>query len=169
MQLAMRIMQIIGYFSAVLGALVVGLVLIYGGDIDLSYGSGENPFVIRAQAPELHGGFQPWPYVYFSVVGIALIYSFFRLGRLMGLFLRREYFTQTAVNHMRFIAATYALLSLVEFVRDRWEIYTSGDYGDLANFSGEGIFAFMLSLTFLIIAHILNEARKNTEELDTYF
>ena len=87
----------------------------------------------------------------------------------MGLFLRREYFTQAAVNHMRFIAAAYALLSLVEFVRDRWEIYRSGDHGDLWNFSGEGIFAFMLSLTFLIIAHILNEARKNTEELEDYF
>ena len=169
MRLAMRALQIISYFTAAIEGLMFCLALIYGGDVDLAYGPSENPFVIRAQVAELYGTFQFWPYVYFSVVGVATVYAFFRLGRLMGLFLRQEYFTQPAVNHMRFIAATYALLSFVEFVRDRWEIYTSGDHADLSKFSGEGVFAFMLSLTFLIIAHILNEARKNRDELEQYF
>ena len=70
MRLAMRIMQIIGYFSAVLGALVVGLVLIYSGDVDLAYGPSESLFVIRAQAPELYGGSQLWPLYYLSLIHI---------------------------------------------------------------------------------------------------
>ncbi len=169
MSLIIRIMQAISYLTATLVTVFLPLVLIGGGTVDYSFGDGDKPFVIRGEAGDLGSDPSLWAYLWLVLGGAMFAYAFYRLGRLFGLFAKRRYFSSKGVQHMRVFAGIYLTLGLVNFVETKYEIYRGGDRADLWNISGEDIVGVMLSLTFLIIAHVLNEARKKNEELDNYF
>ena len=168
MRLAMRALQIISYFTASVAAVAIVLTLAFQGDVMIANPVMDGDLII-VKTSGWEGDANLWRNVAAAVYGFFFVSIFYRLGRLMGLFLKRHYFTEKAVGHMRYIAWVYLLMNLIGFVISKWHGYGHDGLNTFSKFSGEGIFAFMLSLTFLIIAHILNEARKNTEELDRYF
>lgn len=124
---------------------------------------------MRAGSDEFEGTPTIWTYVQFTGVILLVTYMFFRLGRLMSEFLKGRYFSKAAVQHMRVVAAIYLANALYTFADSKYQIVQNGNHDDLWNVSGDDILGIMLSMTFLIIAHVLNEARKNRDELEDYF
>lgn len=143
------------------------LAIFLQGNVDLSFVADEAPFTVQIQAEELQGSPSILTYVIVAILLLLVISAFYRLGRLMGFFLKRQYFAKQAVSHMRFIATVFVLHGVTDFVTDRWELLRSDGFE--WGITGDDLFGLMLSLTFLIVAHILNEARKNMDELEDYF
>lgn len=100
------------------------------------------------------------------------IFGLYRLWRMLSEFTKGRYFSEAAIKHLRAFAGLVALglvlqigLEVSSFLwhDDRFE----ADYAHRFNLSQ--LFYLVFSLTFFMIGHVLSEARKNEEELDTYF
>jgi len=90
------------------------------------------------------------------------IYTYFRLIQLFNEFAAKRFFSLKAVNHLRVFAGLYTLGAFLGLVLNNLgRSKLSLNYDD--------IHSFVFGLIFLIIAHILVEARKAREELDSYF
>ena len=126
---------------------------------------------MTVQIKPVHDGSSPIVYILYGILSAFLGYGFFRLGRLFGLFAKGRYFSLKGVQHMRIFATSFLALQLFTFVRIQVMAIQNGKWkrGLSVKIHGEDIAIFMLGITFLIIAHILNEARKNNDELDNYF
>ncbi|MEO9968566.1 MAG: hypothetical protein ABJG15_01845 [Hyphomonadaceae bacterium] len=168
MRFAMRALQIISYFCAGVGVIVIVLVLAFQGDVVIASPVSDGD-LISVKTTGWEGDSNFWTNVAAAVYGFFFVSILYRLGGLMGLFLKRHYFTQKAVGHMRYIAWIYLLLNLIGFTSAKWQGYGHDGLNTFTKLSGDGIFGLILSLTFLIVAHILNEARKNMDELENYF
>ena len=158
-----RLMQVLSYLAAGLFALFIVVFFIETfSDIDII------GMTVRAEG--LDAAFPGGARIVFVLMIGSLAYAFFRLGRLFGLFAKGRYFSQKGVQHMRVFASIYVGWQVVDFFGGlAGTFYERGHLHLSREVSSDGIGQFMLGMTFLIIAHVLNEARKNNEELDNYF
>ena len=158
-----RTMQVLGYlFSCVL--MPIALILTYIG-----FG-GELPGEMTIHMETVDDGSSPIVYILYGILFAFLGYGFFRLGHLFGLFAKGRYFSLKGVQHMRIFAISFLALNLLTFARSQILAFQYGQWKLFpSKISGDKIGVFMLGITFLIIAHILNEALKNNDELDNYF
>lgn len=156
-------MQAISYLAA--------LLLFISGALILSDTIWDTlPMGISLNIKNTYDGTAWWVYILIAMFTLFLGYGFYRLARMFGLFAKGRYFSLKGVQHMRIFAISF--LALHVFNAIRYQIWAV-QYGQFRLFpsviDGKNISSFILGLTFLIIAHVLNEARKNHEELDSYF
>ena len=114
-----------------------------------------------------------WPFhVAVFLNRLLYIYAFYRLWRMFGAFSHKRYFTQHTIGHLYVFTGAFTLFTISR-IAISWifHITSSGALPEgvaiEANFSNLEDLGY--PILFFIIAHILNEARKNEEELDTYF
>lgn len=103
---------------------------------------------------------------------LVFVVGLYRLWRMFGEFKVQRYFSREAISHLRafagFIALGLVLQLFLEISSFLWHDDTlEADHAHRFNISQ--LFYLIFSLTFFIIGHILGKARKNEEELDSYF
>ena len=98
---------------------------------------------------------------------VLYLYAIYRLFRLFSAFAKKAYFARETIRHLFVYAGLIVVFTVmrvgIEFVH--YAIATN----QAASFDGSELTNLANTVLLFIIAHILNEARKNTEELDNYF
>ena len=100
---------------------------------------------------------------------LAYVYGFYRLWRLFIAFDQRQYFAKEPIQHLKIFTGSFLLFTVLRIVIENSYVnfYTleignveldSSYWGDL-----------FLPVLFYIVAHVLNQARKNEEEMENYF
>ena len=104
----------------------------------------------------------------FVVIGYALfIYSIFQLRKLEGMFIRKEFFTDLSVKTLKFIGVSMLASSIVTIVpASIYGVVNSAKIQIKMNtISPESmLFSFIISLFFIILSYIFNEAKIMKED-----
>ena len=117
--------------------------------------------------------FFTWPFhMLTALTRILYLYAFYRLWRLFGAFSNNAYFARSTIGHLKAFTGLFTVFTLSRVAISWIFISTTGnsipelrsmaiDFSDLEDLT--------YPVLFYVIAHILGEARKNEEELDSYF
>lgn len=160
-----RLAVIIHFVQSLVTALVVTWNQGVGSEIVHDFGG----FWIRLGANGVAGEADFAWYLHLAIFlnRVIYIYAIYRLIRLFGAFARKTYFARATIQHLFIYTGLIAVFTItrvgIEFVHylttpGRTGSFDGSELGNLAN-----------ALLLAIITHILNEARKNAEELDDYF
>ena len=160
MTLLIRALQFICYAIVALISIFLPLLVFSGGLIN--YGWLEASLEPAEQAPRIL-------YAVNAAFAVLIAIIFYHLGRLMSQFAAKRYFSFKAVHHMRWFAAVYIFSHIAASILGRYLDALGGDTSRIFAISQIEVSNLLLSLLVLITAHVLNEARKNQDELEKYF
>jgi hypothetical protein len=153
------------------GVTAVTLAFSFGEPVKFEFSSDDGQQFHRygIDAPEGEADYG-WFLYTLTFIGRAIyVYGFYRLWQLFSAFERKRYFARKTIQHLTFFSgcflASTALRKIVETVYLNLYVLDPG-YTEL---TGEYLGDLFLPVLFFIIAHVLNEARKNEEEMGNYF
>jgi len=120
-------------------------------------------------APEGEADYGWFLYTLTVISRLIYVYGLYRLWQLFSAFEQKAYFARKTIEHLTIFSSCFlvytALRKTVEtiylnlYVLDPGvDVFTEKYLGDL-----------FLPVLFFIVAHVLNEARKNEEEMGNYF
>ncbi len=162
-----------GIFIHLLWAGITAAIVTFSfGDIvpfRLSVFGSDYVFAVGGIRGETEYGWVLWSITLISRV--TYLYGFFHLLRMFGQFAQKRFFSIEAINHLRIFAALFALYTLLSFAIETIYItfVQSGDIFKQAILKSPFLGGLFFATLFFILVHILNEARKNEEEIGTYF
>jgi len=105
---------------------------------------------------------------------LVFLYSLYRLLRLFILFSKEDFFSISAINHLKWFSGFYMISTLLHIiVGGVLDLWVSGvGESELAlklNIDSGEIGEFGMAVVFFIVAFILNEARQHKEALERFF
>jgi len=156
-------------WAAVTGAIVT---LTTGHDWQLQQNLGFVAFTFRTNGIAGEAFFPWWMLVLTFFNRVLYLYAFYRLLRLFNGFARKQYFSQDTIGHMQAFTGLFTLFTVSRLgLENLFVLFVQPGIPEAAsirtNWSDLSDLAF--PILFFIIARVLNEARRNREELDTYF
>jgi len=98
---------------------------------------------------------------------VIYLYAIYRLFRLFSGFARKAYFARETIRHLFVYTGLIVVFTVMRVGIEYLHFATATDQS--AAFDGSELANLGNAVLLFIIAHILNEARKNSEELDNYF
>ncbi len=100
---------------------------------------------------------------------VIYLYGFYRLGQLFSAFEQKQYFASKTIQHLTFFSGCFlaftVLRKIVETIYLNFYVLEPGK----TEITGEHLGSLFVPVLFFIVAHVLNEARKNEEEMGNYF
>ncbi|UTW56347.1 DUF2975 domain-containing protein [Kordiimonas sp. SCSIO 12610] len=116
---------------------------------------------------EAHYGWFLYMLIVFSRV--IYLYGFYRLWQLFSAFEQKQYFAGKTIQHLKIFSGCFlvftALRIIVETSYLNIYVLEPGNTEIVGEYWGD----LFLPVLFFIVAHVLNEARKNEEEMGNYF
>ncbi len=150
-------------------AVTAGLITLSGGEtVSYQWKIGWMKIGHSISGIQGEADYNVWLYIAAALNRILFLYAFYRLWCLFRSFAKKAFFAQKTIAHLRAFTGLFTLFVIsrlgIEFIHYMSLPYETRGYLDTSE-----IGTLSYPILFFIIAYILNEARKNVEELDSYF
>ena len=149
--------------------ITVTLAYSFGEPVKFEFIEGDSHQRYGIGASEREADYGWFLYTLTSVSRVIYVYGLYRLWQLFSAFGQKQYFARKTIQHLTIFSGCFlvytALRKTVETIYLNLYVLEPGKSEFTATYLGD----LFLPVLFFIVAHVLNEARKNEEEMGNYF